>query len=96
MKRKLSEYRRGKKHSVEAKSKMAEAKMRSKNAAWKHGQSDLGRDEAERLYPLEGVICEKCGIRSAEHRHHKNEDTFDNSRENIALLCEKCHWEEHR
>jgi HNH endonuclease len=52
-----------------------------------------GRSKAERKYPVPQA-CEVCG-RGPEgvrmHRHHRNEDTQDNSESNIQWLCPACH-----
>lgn len=48
-----------------------------------------GRQRARRMYKNIGP-CVKCGSEKSE-RHHVNGNTFDNSPENIQLLCRKCH-----
>ncbi len=48
-----------------------------------------GRSRAERLFPVIGP-CVKCGNRKSE-RHHKNGNTLDNRKSNIAVLCRRCH-----
>lgn len=47
-----------------------------------------GRDRARKLYP--NVLCDVCGYFPAQ-RHHKDGNTCNNSRENIAFLCPKHH-----
>lgn len=47
-----------------------------------------GRQRARRLYP--NVCCDVCGFFPAQ-RHHKDGDTKNNSRENVAFLCPKHH-----
>lgn len=46
------------------------------------------RYRAVRRYRLGS--CEKCG-KPATDRHHKDGDTGNNARSNIALLCRRCH-----
>ena len=36
-------------------------------------------------------ICETCGYSGRVEVHHINKDRDDNSRENIKILCRKCH-----
>ena len=49
-----------------------------------------GRTRALRGFELED--CEKCGKGKAE-RHHLDDNTANNSKENIMFLCRKCHME---
>jgi len=49
-----------------------------------------GRDRARKMYKL--TKC-RCGSMAMD-RHHKNENTADNRKENISLLCRRCHMEE--
>lgn len=51
-----------------------------------------GRYRAQRRYPDLGT-CERCGARPAIDRHHVNGDVFDNRRENLSFLCNRCHQE---
>ena len=51
-----------------------------------------GRTRAQRKYPTIGS-CEHCG-NPAKDRHHKDGDTANNSPENIAVLCRRCHMKE--
>ncbi|MEY2512014.1 MAG: hypothetical protein QOE26_2777 [Verrucomicrobiota bacterium] len=46
------------------------------------------RARATRLYPL--TDCEDCGV-PATDRHHKDGNTGNNARGNIAMLCRRCH-----
>lgn len=38
--------------------------------------------------------CERCDATEHIERHHKNGNTHDNSPENIAILCRRCHMHE--
>ena len=53
---------------------------------------DAGRQTARRIHRLLGK-CDYCE-NPARDRHHKNGDATDNSTENLAFLCRKCHMEE--
>lgn len=51
---------------------------------------NTGRKRARKMYPL--GRCEKCGKQGTD-RHHKDDNTTNNSPENIMILCRKCHME---
>ena len=53
---------------------------------------NTGRNQARRRYPDLGT-CEGCGARPAVDRHHVNGDVFDQRRENVRFLCNRCHQE---
>lgn len=63
------------------------------NHAWLGDQVSTrgGRTRALRAYPTVGP-CTKCGSAKSE-RHHIDENTANNSPENIAVLCRRCHME---
>jgi hypothetical protein len=50
-----------------------------------------GYDEAQVLYPLDGVLCEICGEKPAVERHHDDGDPLNNGRSNVQLVCRRCH-----
>jgi hypothetical protein len=54
-----------------------------------------GNRRAIKKYPSLGT-CERCGLKEAKHRHHIDENTKNNDRENILFLCPGCHRKEHR
>ena len=55
---------------------------------------EAGRYQAQNMY--EAKSCEHCGQTGMYlHRHHKDENPTNNARENIAILCVKCHAKEH-
>ena len=39
--------------------------------------------------------CEVCGAQGRTEVHHINKDRTDNSRENIKILCRRCHLDVH-
>ena len=49
-----------------------------------------GRCRALRMYPDVGP-CQDCGSTVKVERHHIDDNTKNNERENIAFLCRKCH-----
>ena len=53
-----------------------------------------GRQEAVKLFDEQP--CERCGSDEYIHRHHIDEDTHNNSQENIQFLCASCHTKEHQ
>lgn len=57
---------------------------------WKGDAARTGskRDRARRAFEL--GACENCGSPACD-RHHKDGDTGNNTRENIAILCRRCH-----
>jgi hypothetical protein len=48
------------------------------------------RMRAVRLYPVIGN-CENCKTAKAVDRHHKDGNTGNNVRSNVAFLCRRCH-----
>lgn len=65
--------------------------------------SSWGRPRKAIIKPLRAAIdewiCEKCGavgLQRDTHIHHKNLNPKDNAPGNLAMLCRKCHKEEHR
>jgi protein-arginine kinase activator protein McsA len=57
---------------------------------WKGDAAPLAakRKRARKLYSLES--CEQCG-KPASDRHHKDGDPGNNTAENVASLCRRCH-----
>src|SRR5213596_795658 len=50
-------------------------------------------ERTQRMYPLDGVPCERCG-EPATDRHHIDDDPINNDRSNIEFLCHSCHSRE--
>src|SRR3990167_254255 len=65
----------------------------AKHHAWKgEAVSEKGgRTRAQRLYPAIGS-CQQCGNQRAE-RHHRDDNTANNRKSNIAILCRRCHMQ---
>jgi 5-methylcytosine-specific restriction endonuclease McrA len=53
-----------------------------------------GWAEARRLYPIEGQVCDECADAPALDHHHRDGDPTNNARENVRLLCRRCHMVE--
>ena len=58
-------------------------------------RKETNRQRCQRLYPFlgmcEGALCTKDAV----DRHHKDGDTANNDRSNIAFLCRSCHVRAH-
>lgn len=85
---------KGFKRSLEFCVKQSLAKMGEKNPNWKGGAARIrtGRTRAERLY-LQIGSCTSCGSPKTE-RHHRDDNTLNNSLDNVAILCRRCHMAE--
>jgi thymidylate synthase ThyX len=62
------------------------------NSNWKGNNVKNPRDRSRLWY--EARVCEVCGATKADRRierHQINKDIYDNSRENIIILCSLCH-----
>ena len=61
---------------------------------WKPGpvSSNASHSRARRRYPVPSE-CERCGRSVPIERHHKDGDPVNNERQNIAMLCRRCHME---
>lgn len=67
------------------------ARRGENHGGWKGDAATVksGRMRARKNYRQLGT-CERCGT-PATDRHHRNGNTLDNSQENIAHLCRRCH-----
>jgi len=89
---KISKSKKGRKMPENVKRKLLEANWKGDNAT-----RNTGHQRAQRL--IEANVCERCGRTKEEtmlHRHHIDENSLNNSEENIEILCAKCHVREHR
>ncbi len=73
---------------------------RFRNGNWKGNEASLqaARGRAEKVIP-HPVHCERCqhdGSESRLERHHRDRDVYNNVLENLEVLCDRCHTEEHR
>ncbi len=57
------------------------------------GAVETGRSRARRMMPVLGD-CERCGAPAVD-RHHKDENTLNNSLDNLEQLCRRCHKRHH-
>lgn len=87
-------YRTGYRHKEETKSLLSQLKKGDRNPQWRglKASPQAGRQRAQKLFPT--APCESCGVAEG-HRHHKNRNTLDNSRNNISFLCNPCHGKLH-
>ena len=51
-----------------------------------------GRQRARYWYPLPDH-CERCHEKKPVERHHRDANPLNNSADNIAFLCRRCHME---
>lgn len=71
-----------------------------KNPMFSHGRCVFRRWARERLIQLD-YCCERCGVkidpiqRGTWAGHHKDHNSANNIRENLEILCRKCHAIEH-
>jgi hypothetical protein len=72
------------------------SRLESFNPGWKGDEAKptTARIRSHRRFAND--ICSQCGATDHIQRHHKNHDLYDNSPENIAVLCAACHGREHR
>ena len=61
--------------------------MSGRNKYWK------GLKQAQRKFKVEK--CEICGGSKTLQRHHKDGNRLNNSAENVQILCQECHKNEH-
>ena len=59
----------------------------------KRAKRASGRKQAQRILKL--TKCEICGSTVGLQRHHKDRNPLNNTKENLAVLCQKCHKEDH-
>lgn len=75
-------------------------KLEKENQNYKHGLSVFRRWAKERLKSLD-YCCERCGqsidvsVRGTWAGHHKDHNRANNIKENLEVLCKKCHQIEH-
>lgn len=95
-KRLLSQVKKGRPSALTAAQREAlSQKMQAVKGTNPAARHRAGRREARRLYPVPEP-CARCGeLRPNIHRHHRNEDTWDNRQENVEWLCAGCHRRGH-
>jgi hypothetical protein len=75
-------------------------KLGSENQNYRHGISVFRRWAKERLKNL-NYCCERCGnyidasVRGTWAGHHKDHNRQNNIKENLEVLCKRCHQIEH-
>lgn len=62
------------------------------NGNWKGDNASIvaARARIARRMPLAGVTCVDCD-NPAYDRHHIDDNPWNNERDNIAVLCRRCH-----
>lgn len=66
--------------------------------AFENVYGDLTPEQKEKIKLSRGCVCEKCGKTFPLNQleiHHKSSGRFNNSAENLAVVCKRCHDEEH-
>lgn len=51
------------------------------------------RGRAKKVKPIDQ--CERCGSEEQIERHHRDRDPYNNTPENVEVLCKPCHVAEH-
>lgn len=75
-------------------------KLGKDNQNYKHGRSVFRRWAQEKLKQL-SYCCERCGnkidatVRGTWAGHHKDHNQSNNVKENLEVLCKRCHQIEH-
>ena len=80
---------KGKHHTEETKRKIAEPQITT-------GQSRNFKEYRKLAKQLFDGTCSTCKSDKEICVHHKNGNHYDNSPENLELLCRKCHMSLHR
>lgn len=94
-KRKLGEAHKGKVHTEEWKKAMSNRNFGEKNPCWKGGGTcHYFRKMAFEVYKMPKV-CEMCGSTVRISVHHKDMDKTNNTKENLSILCNRCHARHH-
>lgn len=92
---KMSEARKGKPSPLTAEQRQAlSVKMKQIKGTSPAADVRAGRRTARRTF-RDPTPCTVCGAVANLVRHHRNENTSDNSPENIAWLCRSCHMRHH-
>jgi hypothetical protein len=68
----------------------------TKHWNWKgdRASKSAGNWRAIKLYPVLGK-CQRCGLKDARERHHKDSNTLNNNPDNVMLVCHSCHGKLH-
>ncbi len=82
----------GRKHSPETREKLRQAALRRERKPRKRRSKSVhsGREVAQRWFPLP-ELCERCKKAPPIDRHHIDGNTHNNVRDNLMMLCRRCH-----
>lgn len=92
----LETYEPLRKSSVKLKGKPGSQRSGELNSNWKGDQTKSPRDRAKLWY--EATECIVCGATREDRRierHHRDENPYNNTPENILILCSYCHKQAH-
>jgi hypothetical protein len=91
-KRKISKANKGQTMSEENRLILSMTRKGKDNPNWKENSTakNTGAHRCERMFPIEGKVCEICKSPKVE-RHHKDGNKFNNTVENIQFLCRRHH-----
>ena len=56
----------------------------------------MSSDHRRTAFKTHGEECDVCGTAENLHVHHIDRDRSNNSPENLRVLCEEHHWDQHR
>ena len=88
---KPASYWTGKKQPPEMVEKRISKQRGERHYLWKGG-----RDRRPYRNMVDKQECESCGIGENLGIHHRNFDHYDNTPENLAVLCVSCHMSLHK
>ncbi len=82
---------KGKRMPIKQRRRIGKALVGDNNAMWKGEKAGIrsGRSRARKYYPLP-KHCQLCSQKATE-RHHKDNNTLNNKKDNIMFLCRHCH-----
>jgi len=74
--------------------------LEEQNLMFKHGQCSFRRWAKEKLISI-NFCCERCGTtidaskKGSWSGHHKDHNRLNNIKDNLEVLCKRCHQIEH-
>ena len=92
----LHDYEPLRRSSAKLKGKKSHQRSGELNSNWKGDKTKAPRDRAKLWYKAE--VCVVCGSTKEDRRierHHRDENPYNNTPENILILCSYCHKQAH-